>query len=142
MQYLYSGGCGSLNVIAPDDMLELMAAASFFQLDDLLRYTEARCSQIIDIENIVSTYIHAKVSYAINSHYSCPHLSTMYKFVFLDFLPGLRCIETLGILSRISAEKYGCIAHVQRVRQAIIVRQENSQSRRTERLASDPADSH
>lgn len=63
MQYLYSGGCHSLKVNTPDDVLELMAAASFFQLDDLLRYTEARCSQLIDIDNIVSTYIHAKVSY-------------------------------------------------------------------------------
>lgn len=62
MQYLYSGGCHSLNVIAPKDVLELMAAASFFQLDGLLRLTEARCSQIIDIDNIVSTYIHANVS--------------------------------------------------------------------------------
>lgn len=61
MQYLYSGGCHSLNVIGPADLLELMAAASFFQLDDLLRYTEARCSQIIDVDNIVATYIHAKV---------------------------------------------------------------------------------
>lgn len=62
MQYLYSGGCHSLNVVAPNDVLELMAAASFFQLDGLLRHTEARCSQIIDIDNVVPTYIHANVS--------------------------------------------------------------------------------
>lgn len=62
MQYLYSGGCNSLDVVAPGDVLELMAAASFFQLDGLLRYTEARCSQMIDIDNVVAMYIHAKVS--------------------------------------------------------------------------------
>lgn len=61
MQYLYSGGCNSLDVVAPGDVLELMAAASFFQLDGLLRYTEARCSQMIDIDNVVAMYIHAKV---------------------------------------------------------------------------------
>lgn len=61
MQFLYSGGCNSLDVFAPGDILELMAAASFFQLDDLLRYTEARCSQMIDIDNVVAMYIHAKV---------------------------------------------------------------------------------
>lgn len=61
MQFLYSGGCSSLDVVAPGDILELMAAASFFQLEDLLRYTEARCSQMIDIDNVVAMYIHAKV---------------------------------------------------------------------------------
>ena len=62
MQFLYSGGCNSLDVVAPGDVLELMAAASFFQLHGLLRYTEARCSQMIDIDNVVAMYIHAKVS--------------------------------------------------------------------------------
>ncbi|XP_055594573.1 ankyrin repeat and BTB/POZ domain-containing protein 2 isoform X2 [Uranotaenia lowii] len=60
MQFLYSGGCNSLDVIA-DDVLELMAAASFFQLEGLLRYTEARCAEMIDIDNVVAMYIHAKV---------------------------------------------------------------------------------
>lgn len=60
MQYLYSGGCNNLEV-TPGDVLELMAAASFFQLEGLLRYTEARCADIIDIDNVVAMYIHAKV---------------------------------------------------------------------------------
>lgn len=47
--------------VAPGDALELMAAASFFQLDALLRYTESRCSQMTDIDNVVAMYIHAKV---------------------------------------------------------------------------------
>uniref|UniRef100_A0A1B0C6N6 BTB domain-containing protein n=1 Tax=Glossina palpalis gambiensis TaxID=67801 RepID=A0A1B0C6N6_9MUSC len=60
MQYLYSGGCNALEV-SKGDVLELMAASSFFQLDGLLRYTEARCSEMIDIDNVVAMYIHAKV---------------------------------------------------------------------------------
>lgn len=62
MQYLYSGGTHSLELSGNDaDVLELMAAASFFQLEGLLRYTEARCAEIIDIDNVVAMYIHAKV---------------------------------------------------------------------------------
>ncbi|XP_062717124.1 uncharacterized protein LOC109418825 isoform X1 [Aedes albopictus] len=60
MQFLYSGGCNTLDV-ATGDVLELMAAASFFQLEGLLRYTEARCAEMIDIDNVVAMYIHAKV---------------------------------------------------------------------------------
>ncbi|XP_055528311.1 ankyrin repeat and BTB/POZ domain-containing protein 2 isoform X2 [Wyeomyia smithii] len=60
MQFLYSGGCNTLDVAA-GDVLELMAAASFFQLEGLLRYTEARCAEMIDIDNVVAMYIHAKV---------------------------------------------------------------------------------
>lgn len=63
MQFLYSGGCNSLDVVAPSDILELMAAASFFQLEDLLRYTEFRCSMMIDIDSVVAMYIHAKVNF-------------------------------------------------------------------------------
>lgn len=62
MQYLYCGGCNNLEVSA-SDVLELMAAASFFQLEGLLRYTEARCAEIIDIDNVVAMYIHAKVDF-------------------------------------------------------------------------------
>lgn len=62
MQYLYSGGTQNLELSGNDvDVLELMAAASFFQLEGLLRYTEARCAEIIDIDNVVAMYIHAKV---------------------------------------------------------------------------------
>lgn len=85
MQFLYSGGCNSLDVVAPGDILELMAAASFFQLDDLLRYTEARCSQMIDIDNVVAMYIHAKVFFIIQyplSTLSCRSM-TSFSFVFI-----------------------------------------------------------
>lgn len=70
MQYLYCGGCNNLEVSA-SDVLELMAAASFFQLEGLLRYTEARCAEIIDIDNVVAMYIHAKVNSIISSRFIC-----------------------------------------------------------------------
>ncbi|XP_075213305.1 ankyrin repeat and BTB/POZ domain-containing protein 2 [Lycorma delicatula] len=60
MQYLYNGGCETLEV-DQNDVLELMAAANFFQLDGLLRFCEAQCSDMVDLGNIVSMYIHAKV---------------------------------------------------------------------------------
>lgn len=66
MHYLYSGGCNSLEVTT-GDVLELMAAASFFQLEGLLRYTEARCAEMIDIDNVVAMYIHAKVFFFENN---------------------------------------------------------------------------
>ncbi|XP_062131344.1 ankyrin repeat and BTB/POZ domain-containing protein 2 isoform X2 [Drosophila sulfurigaster albostrigata] len=65
MQFLYSGGCNALDV-SHADVLELMAAASFFQLEALLRYTEARCSEMVDVDNVVAMYIHAKVYNANN----------------------------------------------------------------------------
>ena len=60
MEFLYNGGCATLQV-NQSDVLELMAAANFFQLDGLLRFCEAQCSLIVDLDNIVSMYIHAKV---------------------------------------------------------------------------------
>lgn len=60
MQFLYNGGCENLQVDS-SDVLELMAAANFFQLDGLLQYCEVQCSSMIDLDNIVSMYIHAKV---------------------------------------------------------------------------------
>uniref|UniRef100_A0A0K2T3F0 BTB domain-containing protein n=1 Tax=Lepeophtheirus salmonis TaxID=72036 RepID=A0A0K2T3F0_LEPSM len=65
MVYLYNGGSESLSV-KPSDVLELMAAANFFQLPGLLETCEARCADLIDLDNIVSYYIHAKV-YSANS---------------------------------------------------------------------------
>lgn len=64
MQFLYQGGCKDLEP-APEDILELMAAANFFQLDGLLRYCEGRCSAVLALDNVVSMYIHAKVYNAV-----------------------------------------------------------------------------
>jgi len=59
MQYLY-GGSEGLKI--PDtDVLELMAAANFFQLEGLLQLTEAQAAAMVDLDNVVSMYIHAKV---------------------------------------------------------------------------------
>ena len=65
MQYLYKGSTEELSVEATD-ILELMAAANFFQLDGLLHYCEVRCASLIDLDNIVSYYIHAKVYTAVH----------------------------------------------------------------------------
>lgn len=64
MQFLYQGGCQTLEP-APEDVLELMAAANFFQLDGLLRYCESRCAAMLALDNVVSMYIHAKVYNAV-----------------------------------------------------------------------------
>ncbi|CAH2092345.1 unnamed protein product [Euphydryas editha] len=60
MKYLYSGGCSGLDV-AECDVLEVLAAASFFQLMPLQRHCEARAAKSVDLHNLVSVYIHAKV---------------------------------------------------------------------------------
>ncbi|CAG9792248.1 unnamed protein product [Diatraea saccharalis] len=60
MKYLYSGGCSGLE-IPESDVLEVLAAASFFQLLPLQRYCEARAASTVDLHNLVSVYIHAKV---------------------------------------------------------------------------------
>ncbi|KAJ8984963.1 hypothetical protein NQ317_007833 [Molorchus minor] len=64
MQFLYQGGCQALEP-ANEDILELMAAANFFQLDGLLRYCESRCAAMLALDNVVSMYIHAKVYNAV-----------------------------------------------------------------------------
>ncbi|KAL1509279.1 hypothetical protein ABEB36_004041 [Hypothenemus hampei] len=64
MQFLYQGGCQTLE-LASEDILELMAAANFFQLDGLLCYCESRCAAMVALDNVVSMYIHAKVYNAL-----------------------------------------------------------------------------
>jgi hypothetical protein len=100
MQYLYSGGCNNLEVSA-NDVLELMAAASFFQLEGLLRYTEARCAEIIDIDNVVAMYIHAKVESKLYFQFSC-HIRC-----FSPNAPGIQRIKANGILPRLPSPKHG-----------------------------------
>jgi hypothetical protein len=60
MNYLYDGCTKSLRVDSRD-ILELMAAANFFQLPGLLQYCETASSKLVDLDNVVSYYIHAKV---------------------------------------------------------------------------------
>ena len=81
MQYLYKGSTEELSV-EPTDILELMAAANFFQLEGLLHYCEVRCASLIDLDNIVSYYIHAKVS---------PQ-TTMLTFCLVIVVDGYQCV--------------------------------------------------
>lgn len=59
MQYLYHGGTDSLQ-IRSCDVLELMSAARFFQLESLQRHCELLCARTISVANCVETYNHAK----------------------------------------------------------------------------------
>lgn len=81
MKYLYKGSTDEL-CIDSSDILELMAAANFFQLDGLLHYCEIRCAELINPETIVSYYIHAKV-------YSAKHLLVFCEGFILQNLVDL-----------------------------------------------------
>uniref|UniRef100_A0A452R638 BTB domain-containing protein n=1 Tax=Ursus americanus TaxID=9643 RepID=A0A452R638_URSAM len=61
MQYLYHGGAEAMDIPATD-VLELLSAASLFQLDALQRHCEILCSQTLSVESAVNTYKYAKVS--------------------------------------------------------------------------------
>ncbi|XP_068117584.1 ankyrin repeat and BTB/POZ domain-containing protein 2 isoform X2 [Hyperolius riggenbachi] len=60
MQYLYYGGTESIQVPG-SAILELLSAASHFQLHGLQRHCEIICSQGTDIDNCVSVYKYAKI---------------------------------------------------------------------------------
>ncbi|XP_030635907.1 ankyrin repeat- and BTB/POZ domain-containing protein 3-A isoform X2 [Chanos chanos] len=59
MQYLYCGGTESLH-IRNTEIMELLSAAKFFQLDALQRHCEIICSKNITTETCVDIYKHAK----------------------------------------------------------------------------------
>ncbi|XP_062374377.1 ankyrin repeat and BTB/POZ domain-containing protein 3-A isoform X3 [Sardina pilchardus] len=59
MQYLYCGGTESLH-IRNTEIMELLSAAKFFQLEALQRHCEIICSKNITIETCVDIYKHAK----------------------------------------------------------------------------------
>uniref|UniRef100_A0A6Q2Z8J2 ABTB2/3 histone-like domain-containing protein n=1 Tax=Esox lucius TaxID=8010 RepID=A0A6Q2Z8J2_ESOLU len=59
MSYLYCGGTESLKTNL-SDLLELLSAASTFQLGALQRHCEIICSQSINLDNAVSIYRMAK----------------------------------------------------------------------------------
>uniref|UniRef100_A0A670HUD0 Ankyrin repeat and BTB domain containing 2 n=1 Tax=Podarcis muralis TaxID=64176 RepID=A0A670HUD0_PODMU len=60
MQYLYYGGTESME-IPTADILELLSAASLFQLDGLQRHCEILCAQTISTESCVNIYKYAKI---------------------------------------------------------------------------------
>ncbi|XP_014856392.1 PREDICTED: ankyrin repeat and BTB/POZ domain-containing protein BTBD11-B-like isoform X2 [Poecilia mexicana] len=59
MQYLYFGGTDALH-IRSTDIMELLSAAKFFQLEALQRHCEIICSKNINTETCVELYNHTK----------------------------------------------------------------------------------
>ncbi|XP_013864883.1 ankyrin repeat and BTB/POZ domain-containing protein BTBD11-A isoform X2 [Austrofundulus limnaeus] len=59
MQYLYCGGTESLH-IRNTEVMELLSAAKFFQLEALQRHCEIICTKNITTETCVDLYKHAK----------------------------------------------------------------------------------
>ncbi|XP_055010067.1 ankyrin repeat and BTB/POZ domain-containing protein 3-A [Boleophthalmus pectinirostris] len=59
MQYLYCGGTETLH-IRNTEVMELLSAAKFFQLEALQRHCEIICSKNITTETCVDLYKHAK----------------------------------------------------------------------------------
>ncbi|KAG0415898.1 hypothetical protein HPB47_006926 [Ixodes persulcatus] len=89
MQYLYKGGCEDFD-IDQSDVLELMTAATFFQLDGLVRFCEARCSKSVDLDNVVATYVHAKVYNAVQLLEYCQGFLLQNLVALLTYDDGVR----------------------------------------------------
>ncbi|XP_070764286.1 ankyrin repeat and BTB/POZ domain-containing protein 2 isoform X2 [Enoplosus armatus] len=81
MSYLYCGGTESLRTNVPD-LLELLSAASLFQLGVLQRHCELICSQHINLDNAVSIYKTAKA-------HGSMELSSFCEGYFLQQMPAL-----------------------------------------------------
>ncbi|XP_053304563.1 ankyrin repeat and BTB/POZ domain-containing protein 2 [Spea bombifrons] len=76
MQYLYYGGTESIQVPTAA-ILELLSAASQFQLDALQRHCEIICSHAINAGNSVSIYKYAKI-------HNAPELTVFCEGFFLQ----------------------------------------------------------
>ncbi|KAG8510776.1 Ankyrin repeat and BTB/POZ domain-containing protein 2, partial [Galemys pyrenaicus] len=81
MQYLYYGGTESMD-IPTADILELLSAASLFQLDALQRHCEILCSQALNVEGAVNTYKYAKI-------HNAPELALFCEGFFLKHMKAL-----------------------------------------------------
>nr|XP_056706977.1 ankyrin repeat and BTB/POZ domain-containing protein 2 [Euleptes europaea] len=81
MQYLYYGGTESLE-IPTTDILELLSAASLFQLDGLQRHCEILCAQTISTESCVNIYKYAKI-------HNAPELASFCEGFFLKRMVSL-----------------------------------------------------
>ncbi|KAL1422583.1 hypothetical protein MTO96_021991 [Rhipicephalus appendiculatus] len=88
-QYLYKGGCEDFD-IDQNDVLELLTAATFFQLDGLVRFCEARCSKCVDLDNVVATYVHAKVYNAVQLLEYCQGFLLQNLVALLSYDDGVR----------------------------------------------------
>lgn len=126
MQYLYNGGVDSLEV-DQTDVLELMAAANFFQLEGLLRFCEAQCALLVDLDNIVSMYIHAKVILSFKKAHQKKQVLTR-RVIFA--LKGVRCWSVARVLPGLLAAEYGGAADLRRLGEASAIWQKAAQSRR------------
>ncbi|XP_064432755.1 ankyrin repeat and BTB/POZ domain-containing protein 2 isoform X7 [Mirounga angustirostris] len=81
MQYLYYGGTEAMDIPAAD-ILELLSAASLFQLDALQRHCEILCSQTLSVESAVNTYKYAKI-------HNAPELALFCEGFFLKHMKAL-----------------------------------------------------
>ncbi|XP_074086558.1 ankyrin repeat and BTB/POZ domain-containing protein 2 [Macrotis lagotis] len=81
MQYLYYGGTESME-IPTSDILELLSAASLFQLDALQRHCEIMCSKTISMESSVNIYKYAKI-------HNAPELALFCEGFFLKHMKAL-----------------------------------------------------
>ncbi|XP_069077951.1 ankyrin repeat and BTB/POZ domain-containing protein 2 isoform X1 [Pleurodeles waltl] len=81
MQYLYYGGTDSID-IPTADILELLSAASLFQLDALQRHCEIRCAHTITTETAVHVYKYAKI-------HNAPELALFCEGYFLKHMSTL-----------------------------------------------------
>ncbi|KAI7811749.1 putative ankyrin repeat and BTB/POZ domain-containing protein 2, partial [Triplophysa rosa] len=99
MSYLYCGGTESLKM-GVLDLLELLSAASSFQLGALQRHCEILCAQNIDLDNAINIYNTAKAHGALE-------LSTYCEGYFLQNMAGLLEREALRALILGSGTRIG-----------------------------------
>ncbi|XP_050991622.1 ankyrin repeat and BTB/POZ domain-containing protein 3-B isoform X2 [Labeo rohita] len=85
MQYLYCGGTDSLH-IRNTEVMDLLSASKFFQLEALQRHCEIICAKNINTETCVEIYNHAKFLEA-------PELSTYIEGYFLKNMAVLIELE-------------------------------------------------
>ncbi|XP_067906323.1 ankyrin repeat and BTB/POZ domain-containing protein 3-B isoform X2 [Heterodontus francisci] len=97
MRYLYYGGTETLQ-IRNSDILELLSAAKFFQLEALQRHCELVCTKNISIDNCVEMYNHAKFVGA-------SHLSAFCEGYFLKNMVSLMENEAFKQLLYSSTEE-------------------------------------
>ncbi|KAM7002856.1 ankyrin repeat- and BTB/POZ domain-containing protein 3-B isoform 2-T2 [Tautogolabrus adspersus] len=86
MQYLYFGGTDAVH-IRNTDIMELLSAAKFFQLEALQRHCEIICSKNINTETCVEIYNHTKFLDA-------PDLASYIESYFLKNMVILIELET------------------------------------------------
>ncbi|XP_029437931.1 ankyrin repeat and BTB/POZ domain-containing protein 2 isoform X2 [Rhinatrema bivittatum] len=83
MQYLYHGGTECMEIPAAD-ILELLSAASLFQLDALQRHCEILCAETINPETCVNIYKYAKIHNATELALFCEGYFLKHMTVLLE----------------------------------------------------------